>query len=448
MARNKYISGLLIAGFAVILLITVRREGADRGPRELETLEAAGSPLEPSPPEPAFAGTIARNTSFYDLMTGCGVAPQEIRTIADISKSVYDFRRVYPGQSYEFYADSSGSLEAFKLMIDDESYVEVTKGDGDFTAERKNYQYEVSFKSASGLIEQSLYTTILGQGLPVELGVMLSDIFAWDIDFFTDVRKNDYFRVIYEEKRRPAEDGAGEIVKIGAVVAAEFNTRGVSHYAFLFDNGAVGRDYFDGEGKSLRKQLLRAPLTYTRISSSFSKRRLHPILHHYAPHYGIDYAAPAGTPVMSTGDGTVMAACFHHANGNYVKIRHNSTYITYYLHFSRFARGIKAGARVKQGQVIGYVGSTGYATGPHVDYRIMKNGRFVNPRTIKLPPANPVSQNDMARFMGVRDSLSAELRRVPIEDGRTEYFADGAASAPANDAQGHEERATRGSAAH
>jgi murein DD-endopeptidase MepM/ murein hydrolase activator NlpD len=212
--------------------------------------------------------------------------------------------------------------------------------------------------------------------------------------------------------------------KIGRIITAEFNTQGQSHYAFLFDNEEEFADYFDEDGRSLRKQLLKAPLSYTRISSSFSHRRYHPVLHHFSPHLGIDYAAPTGTPVMSTGDGTVIKASRTRANGNYIKVRHNQNYITYYLHLSRFAKGIRGGAKVKQGQVIGYVGSTGYATGPHLDYRVKKNGRFVNPRRIKLPPAKPVSEENMARFLELRDRWLVELHGIPIEDWRTEHFAE------------------------
>ncbi|MCK4236126.1 MAG: M23 family metallopeptidase, partial [Candidatus Krumholzibacteria bacterium] len=286
------------------------------------------------------------------------------------------------------------------------------------SAERKGYHFEVENKTVSGMITHSLFSSLQEQSIPLELGAKMSDIFAWDIDFFTDLRKYDYYRVIYEEKTR--FDG---LKKIGSIIAAEFNTQGKSHYAFLFENEEGFCDYFDDNGKSLRKQLLKAPLSYTRISSSFSRRRYHPILHHYAPHLGLDYAAPMGTPVMSTGDGVVIKASRTRANGNYIKIRHNQNYITYYLHLSRFAKAIKYGAKIKQGQVIGYVGSTGYSTGPHLDYRVKRNGRFVNPRSIKLPPAKPVSETNMASFLELRELYLTQLQEIPIEDQRTEHYA-------------------------
>jgi len=161
------------------------------------------------------------------------------------------------------------------------------------------------------------------------------------------------------------------------------------------------------------------------------------VLHHYAPHLGVDYAAPAGTPVMATGDGVVITASRTRANGNYIKIRHNSNYITYYLHLSRFAKGIRKGVRVKQGQVIGYVGSTGYATGPHLDYRVKKNGRFVNPRTLKLPPARPVRSEKRNEFAQLKEKLIQDLRTIPIEDFRTTHYASSPSSQDER-ANGHE----------
>lgn len=421
MDRRKLRSIIILVGLtAALALITLSHQpGIEEvnyaGPGAPDTVQK----LPPPPPAPLYAGIIGKNTSFFDLMLQCGITPIEIKEVEKTAKRVYDFRRIYPGQHYEFYADSIGHLERLTFSINDESYVDVTRDNGTLCAERKEYPFEVERKTASGLIAHSLFTCLQEQSLPIELGLQLSDIFAWDIDFFTDLRKNDYFRFIYEEKTR--FDG---LKKIGRILAAEFNTKGENHYAFLFENEEDFPDYFDETGRSLRKQLLKAPLSYTRISSSFKRRRYHPVLHHYAPHFGIDYAAPAGTPIMTTGDGTVMTASRTRANGNYIKVRHNHNYITYYLHLSRFAKGMRPGVKVEQGQVIGYVGSTGYSTGPHLDYRVKKNGRFVNPRSLKLPPAKPVSEENKVAFAALRDGWLIRLAEIPIRDWRTEYFAD------------------------
>ena len=420
MRTDKTRSLVIIVGTLTILVIALLGQRGNDGVEEHITVLSPDSVFHlPVEPEPTFSGTVGKNTSFFDLMLECGLSPQEIKEIEKSSKKVYDFRRIYPGQEFKFYADRMGGLNRLNFAISDESYIEIKKCEGELLTERKEYPFDIEHRAGSGIITHSLFLSLQEQDLPLEVGARLTDIFAWDIDFFTDIHKNDYFRFIYEVKTR--DDG---LQKSGLIIAAEFNTRGESHYAFLFENEDGLPDYFDYNGKSLRKQLLKAPLSYTRISSSFSRRRYHPVLHHYSPHLGIDYAAPTGTPVQATGDGTVMVATRNKANGKYVKIRHNNNYISYYLHFSRFGKGIKSGVKVKQGQVIGYVGSTGYATGPHLDYRVKKNGRFVNPRSIKLPPAEPVSKENMAAYSELRERFVISLGRIPIEDSRTRHYVD------------------------
>jgi murein DD-endopeptidase MepM/ murein hydrolase activator NlpD len=423
---------VIIAAVAAAVLITSGRETgpepAVTAPASMEGVSAlpAQPPAPPPSPEPAYTGKIKKNSSFFDVMVACGATPQQVHDIAGRSKPVYDLGRIRPGQKYEVFTGEDGSIEKVLLSIPDETgYVEISCDSQGVEVEMKEYPCEITIAEASGLITQSLFHSIIEQDLPTELGNRLIDIYSWDIDFFTDIRKNDYFRVIYEQRHMLDGPDHEQKTGVGRILAAEFNTSGESRYCFLFENEEDFADYYDFDGKSLRKQLLRAPLSYTRISSGYSRRRLHPVHHTYAPHLGIDYAAPVGTPVQSTGDGTVMTASRTRANGNYIKVRHTNSYISYYLHLSRFGKGIRKGAKVKQGQIIGYVGSTGYSTGPHLDYRVKKNGRFVNPRKLKLPPAEPVSGENMAYFTARRDSILSVMRTVPIRDPRGEYFAEG-----------------------
>ena len=433
MSREKKITIFVVvaAVISAVLITASNREATVEEPEMApasmvaEATPGLGLPVPPAPPEPDHSGEIKKNSSFFDVMTACGATPQQVYDIAGQAKNVYNLGNIRPGQKYEIFKSDDGEIEKVRLSTSDETaFIEIDCSSEEVKVERIEYPYEITVKEASGLITQSLFHTINEQELPQALGMMLTEIYAWDIDFFTEIRKNDYFRVIYEERRMLDGPDHQEKTGIGDIIAAEFNTSGESRYCFLFNNNNEYAEYFDYNGKSLQKQLLRAPMKYSRISSNFSRRRFHPVLHSYAPHLGIDYAAPTGTPVMTTGDGTVMTASRTRANGNYVKIRHHNSYISYYLHLSRFGKGIKSGSKVKQGQVIGYVGATGYATGPHLDYRVKKNGRFVNPRTLKLPPAKPVSSENMASFAAKRDSLIAGMRIVPIRDPRGEYLAE------------------------
>ncbi|KAA0259260.1 M23 family peptidase [Deferribacter autotrophicus] len=241
----------------------------------------------------------------------------------------------------------------------------------------------------SGEINYSLFEAIKSMGESEELAVRLAEIFEWEIDFFKDIRPGDQFSIVVEKLF--CKD---KFIGYGKILGADFVNQGRLIRALYFEGNKI-RGYFTPEGKSLKKGFLKAPLKFGRITSTFKIKRLHPVLKTYRPHYGVDYAAPIGTPVHATADGIVVKKGYSKANGYYVKLKHNNGYYTYYLHFSRFKKGLKIGHYVKQGDIIGYVGMTGYATGPHVDYRITKNGKFINPLRFKSPtktlPKNLVS---------------------------------------------------------
>lgn len=243
-------------------------------------------------------------------------------------------------------------------------------------------------------IKSSLWNAMVDAGCDPNLILELSDIYAWTIDFF-GIQEGDSCKVIFE-KQYIDDDTVS--CGIGDILAAYFKNSGEGHYAFAYTQDGK-KEYFDEEGANLRKAFLKAPLNYRRISSKFSNGRMHPIYHVVRPHHGVDYAAPSGTPVQTIGDGTVIEKGWDNkGGGNYMKIKHNSTYTTTYMHLKGFAKGISKGSKVKQGQVIGYVGSTGASTGPHLDFRLQKNGTYIDPLKFKSPSADPVKKEDIERY--------------------------------------------------
>ena len=277
----------------------------------------------------------------------------------------------------------------------------------DFNNEPKVYRGEkevvTKLKLSSGIISTSLSESIENQGVSPRVSIKLSEIYAWTIDFFK-IQEGDAYKVYYENNYID-----GKYIGIGRILAAEFTHKGKEFYSFYYKENNNYGEYFDEEGRTLRKAFLKAPLDFYRISSRYSKNRKHPVTGQWKGHFGTDYAAPTGTPIMSTANGTIVTASYTRNNGNYVKVRHNSTYSTQYLHMSKIKKGIKKGVYVKQGEIIGYVGSTGLATGPHVCYRFWKNGKQVDPYKQKLPPGDPISKENRGAYMTVKDSLMTIL---------------------------------------
>ena len=334
----------------------------------------------------------------------------KIDKIVRASKDIFDFRTARAGKNYTVLC-SNDSAEIAKCFIYEESSTDYVVFDfrDSIYVYRGQKEIDVRIREASGHIESSLWNALMASNMSPALVMELSSIYAWTIDFFR-IQKGDHFRVVYEEKY--VED---EFIGIGRIWASEFNHSNEDFYAFYFQEDENFGDYFDENGGTLRKAFLRAPLNYSRISSRYSKRRRHPVTGRVKPHLGTDYAAPKGTPILSTANGTVTEARYKRNNGNYVKVRHNSTYTTQYLHMSKIKSGIKPGVFVKQGEVIGYVGSTGLATGPHVCYRFWKNGVQVDPYKQKLPPSDPVKEENRAAYEVVKDSMMLVLQEIPLE---------------------------------
>ena len=356
---------------------------------------------------------VKRNQNLSEILLPYQVSFSAISELAQKSREVFDVRRIAANKNMTIFCDRDSARTARYLVYEPNltEYVVFNLKDSLHVSLHQK-EVTVTERSIFGSIHSSLAQTVAEAGGSPALTSMLVDVFAWQIDFFR-IQKEDWFKVIYEEK---AVDG--EAVGIGKILAVQFGHSGHEFSAFYFDQGN-GIDYFDLEGNSLRKAFLKAPLNYTRISSRYTMKRYHPVQKRWKAHLGTDYAAPTGTPIHSVGDGTVVAATYHGGNGNYVKVKHNGTYTTQYLHMSRIAKGIKPGTRVKQGQTIGYVGSTGLATGPHLCFRFWKNGRQVDALKVDIPPSEPIDAGNRAAFEAIKEQYSERLASMeklePVE---------------------------------
>jgi len=353
---------------------------------------------------------VERGESFGNILLNFGVDYATIHKVATEFKDVFDVRSLRSGKPYALFCDKKDTNVA-RYMVYQASAINYVVFDlsDSVNVYRGEEEVKVVTKGISGLINSSLYQSLLEKGGSPALVIELSKVYAWTIDFFR-IQPGDYFKLIYEE--RFINDTVS--VGIGRILAADFNHNDRSFYSFYYDNDSTYRDYFDEKGRSLRKAFLKAPLDFFRISSRFNRNRFHPVLKRVKPHLGTDYAAAHGTPIMSTADGEVIAAAYTRGNGNYVKVRHNSTYTTQYLHMSKFVKGIRKGTRVRQGDVIGYVGSTGLATGPHVCYRFWVNGQQVDPLRQDLPEAEPISDDFMPEFKAEMLELKKRVDALPI----------------------------------
>jgi len=353
--------------------------------------------------------TIKPNQNLSDILLSYNVSYQKINEIATASKPIYDVRKLRTNKTYEIIrtTDSTHQAKCFVYHPNPIDYV-VYKFDNSICVSMEQYPVSSIEKTTSGTISSSLYNTLIDNGNSPKLAVELSDVYAWQIDFF-GIQKGDNYKIIFDELY--VNDKS---IGVGEIKAAYFDHMDTTYYAFLHEQDSI-TEYFDEEGNSLWKAFLKAPLSYRRISSKFSHSRLHPILKRRMPHLGVDYAAPRGTPIYSIGDGKVIKANYAGAAGNYVKIKHNSVYTTGYMHLLKFEKGIRLGTRVKQGQLIGYVGSTGRSTGPHLDFRIWKNGNAVDPLKLKPPSAKPIDDTHKSEYLKKMEAYKKELNEVTFD---------------------------------
>ena len=348
--------------------------------------------------------TIASGESFGALLGKRGISTAQIYEIAAAVEDDFDVRRMRAEVQVKFATGDSSLFPSYFIYPESKYEYWIIGLQDSIFAKKVEKERTVRRKEISGTIDDALYLSVGRAGGTQALAMSLVEVYAWSIDFFR-LQKGDAFSVIYEEEY--VDDTT--YVGLKRIIASNLVHVGNDFYAFPYKNELGFNDYYDEEGRSLRKTFLRAPLNFTRISSRYSGRRFHPVQKRWKAHLGTDYAAPTGTPIMSTADGVIIAAKYTSANGNYVKVRHNSTYTTQYLHMSKIAKGIKNGVRVKQGDVIGYVGSTGLATGPHVCYRFWVNGKQVDPYKQKLPDAEPLTTERMAAFKSYMKGLKSEL---------------------------------------
>jgi len=349
--------------------------------------------------------TITSGESFGALLGKRGISTTQIYQIAAAVEPVFNVRKIRAGVTVKFATGDSSLFPSYFIYPKStyEYYIISLRPDSIY-AEKVEKERTIKRRQISGSIEDALYLSVANAGGTNALAMSLVEVYAWSIDFFR-LQKGDAFSVIYEEEY--VDDTT--YVGLKRIVGANLNHMGNDFYAFPYENELGFNDYYDEQGRSLRKTFLRAPLNFTRISSRYSGRRFHPVQKRWKAHLGTDYAAPTGTPIMSTADGVIIAATYTSANGNYVKVRHNSTYTTQYLHMSKIKSGISNGVKVKQGDVIGYVGSTGLATGPHVCYRFWVNGKQVDPYKQKLPDAQPLEAERMDAFKTYMTELKKEL---------------------------------------
>jgi murein DD-endopeptidase MepM/ murein hydrolase activator NlpD len=359
-------------------------------------------------------GRIDAGESVASSLRRQGIGPAVTALVASELSPIFDFRRAQPGHRYRLVQDQEGEVVEFHYRISmTDSYVLRRDGDG-WSAAREEARLRPQVARIAGIVDSSLHDAIVALGEEGQLANDFSGIFAWDLDFSRSVQSGDEFRVLYERLYLDDEDEGEVYVGPGRILAARFEGAAGEYSALYFEPAAGRGGYYRPDGSSVQRQFLQAPLRYSRISSSFTSARRHPILKITRPHHGIDYAAPVGTPLWAVADGKVIYRGWAGGFGNLVKIRHSNGYISYYAHLSRFARGLSVGSTVQQKQVIGYVGKSGLATGPHVCFRIAKDGRFVNPARLQTPAGAPVPADQQHIFETTRNILLTELDGGPL----------------------------------
>jgi len=413
------------AGAALILVALVIGNSEDSNPPPAETVHASAVALPVVAPP---AGEIAAPESveqgaelppesrdwmlvevepgqsldriFRKMSLGAGL----LHNIVNLDETTSGLARIRPGDQFAFDLDAEGELRALRAELDEQNWLFIERQDDGLISRIESRALDHRVIDASGTISSSLFNAAKGAGLSDNMTMRLAAIFGWDVDFALDIRAGDQFAVVYEQIWRD-----GEFLRDGDILAARFVNQGDAFEAVRFDAGN-GPDYFAPDGRPMRKAFLRAPLNFSYVTSNFNPRRFHPVTRRIRPHNGTDYGAPVGTPVWAAGDGRVITSAYDNLNGHHVFIQHGNNIVTKYLHLSR--RQVSRGDRVRQGQTIGRVGATGRVTGAHLHYEFLLNGVHRNPRTVDLPPANPLPAEHMDRFRDYSAGLLAQLQAL------------------------------------
>ena len=411
--------GLIAVAF--VLSLATRRLGAYvRSPYPVPASRPYRAKLARLPVGPPGTSTdlalvdLPIETSFRpgetlsQVLDGLGFSPREAWVVsAELAKHV-DLRKLRPRDTYAALLGSDSRVRGFRLTLAGSGRLEVLRRGDTWQGSWRPFTEQRTARTIRGALQGTLEQTIRRAGAEATLAYLMAEVLQWDLDFTRDLREGDRFEILFEEILL---DGAYD--SLGEILALVYQNRGrrIEAYRFGADGG-----YWDAEGRPLRRLFLRSPLRYSRITSRFSRRRFHPILKRYRPHFGVDYGAPAGTPVRVTGNGVVVFAGWDGEGGKKVRVRHPNQYLTAYLHLSRFAKGLRTGRRVGQGEVIGYVGSTGLATAPHLDYRMQHRGRWINPLSLKSAPADPIPHDRLPEFLAWRGRLRDRLERgLPVD---------------------------------
>ena len=367
-------------------------------------------PPTPSPPQlTVVEGVIEPGTTLSSALRGQGVSPAMVHAITTAMRPHFDFRKARPGHAYRLARDQTGELVGFDYRTSTTTGYRMWRVGDRLEVDRQEAQLVPRTATLAGLVVTTLYAAVVDLGEQGQLARDFADVFAWDIDFQRSVQPGDAFQVVYERLNRVAFDGSETYVRPGRILAARYDGTAGRHTAIYFEAEEGRGGYYRPDGSSVEGEFLMAPIRSARITSSFSKARRHPILKITRPHPGIDYAGPHGAPVWSVAEGEVIHRARAGGFGNLVKVRHENGYVSYYAHLSRFAKDLRVGQRVEQKQVIGYVGQTGLATGPHVCFRIRKDGEYVNPARLRTGSRGSVPRALLPVFEARRSRLLAEL---------------------------------------